>query len=144
VLSIVALWRSGRVRVLDMRMSLRKELVELRHALDELKSHIPAAVESRLRVSAAAGAMGGAVEEFDREATNDTATVTELQACLTTIEPIPWLAGYSTLEAKALDAYKVRIAVERLATKYQAAAEADTEVRKHLRDAMIARGNRPK
>jgi hypothetical protein len=82
LVSIAALWRAGRVRVLDLRTSLRKDAVELRLALDDLATTIPASVQSRMRVSAAASGMGGAMDQFRAEAEADGAAIAALRARL--------------------------------------------------------------
>jgi len=55
VVGVLALWRSGRRRVLDLRTGVRKDAAELRLSLELLSKAIPAAVHSRLCVSAATG-----------------------------------------------------------------------------------------
>ena len=142
LVSILALWRAGRVRVLDLRTDVRKDVVELRLALENLAATIPVAVQSRERVSAAAGMMGGAMEQFRAEARADTATVETLRGQLGGIEPIPLLASYNTVEAKAVTAQEVRVRVQALRDKYLAAADTDAKTREHLRASAIARRNR--
>ena len=55
VLSIVALWRTGRIRVLDLRTKTRKDLAELRQTLDHLLQSLPIRIQSRERAMAAIG-----------------------------------------------------------------------------------------
>ena len=96
-----------------------------------------------MRVAAAAGGMGGPVEQFRTDADADAAAVNATRARLDGIEPIPLLATYSAVEAKTVTAHDIRVRVQQLREKYTAAAEADGKVREHLRAATLAPGNRP-
>jgi hypothetical protein len=134
--SIAAFWRSGRVRVLDLRTELRKQAAELRLALKDLESTIPFAVESRERVTSVTG-QTGALQGFRQEAETDAAEVKALQAKVAGIEPIPFLAGYDAIEQRVVIAHEVSIRVTMLREKYTLAAEVDAEVRKHRREEML-------
>lgn len=142
LVSAFALWRSGRVRVLDLRTKIRKDAVELRVSLNDLlKAIIPLAVQSRTNVSSAAGRTG-ALDIFRTEAEADTATLNGLLAELKNIEPIGLLASYSDIEAKAVSVHEIGTRVKQLHEKYLAAADADEKIREHLRNAAIARVSR--
>jgi hypothetical protein len=143
LVAVVSLWRSGRSPVLAMRTSVRKDVAELRIWLDTLSATFPVAVQSRERVAAAAGGRGGALESFRESVRADQAEVARMRAQLDEIERMPRLYSYSTLEAKSVAAQEVRTRVLQLQEKYAAAAAADEATRKHLRDAAIARANRP-
>jgi hypothetical protein len=137
LLSAVALWRSGRVPVLDIRTSVRTDIAELRLRLDALSQTIPAAVQSRVRVAAATGS-GGATELFRQGAEADTATVRGLYEQLDRIARIPLLASYGQIEANSVAAREVRTRVEQLSAKYAAAAHEDAAAREHIREHMTA------
>jgi molybdopterin converting factor small subunit len=138
LVSILALWRAGRLRVLDLRTTLRNDAAELRLALENLAATIPAAVQSRERLAAATG-QAGAFQQFRLEAETDRATVETLRARLSGIEPIPLLASYDTVEAKVVTAHEVRLRVQQLREKYTAAAAGDAQEREYLRAAAEAR-----
>lgn len=138
LVSVLAWWRSDRVRILDIRTSVRKDVTELRLELDALSSRIPAALQSRERASAATG-RGGALDAFRTEAGIDSAAIEPLRAHLNQIERIRPLASYGEVEAKALTAHEIRTRVRQLAEKYDSAAREDERTREYLRNAMIAR-----
>src|SRR5262245_26231991 len=106
VLSIIAIWRTGRVRVLDLRTKLRKDAAELRVTLEGLAARIPVAVNSRANVTSVTQ-QTGALEGFRQEAEADAAEVKALQAKVQGIEPIPLLAGYGAIERRAVIAHEV-------------------------------------
>lgn len=139
LVSAVALWRSGRVRVLDRRTELRTDIADLWPRLRELEATIPAAVKSRTNASSAIGlGNSGAVAGFRAGAEEDAETVHGLKARLDEIGRIPWLATYGRIEAKVVAARTVRTRFEQLAEKYAAAAREDESTRQHVRDHMTA------
>jgi hypothetical protein len=102
-----------------------------------LAATIPVVVQSRTRVSAASGNVGGALQQFRTDADTDTAAVRDLRTRLEGIERIGMLTGYDAIERKVLIAHEVKIRVDQLAAKYLAAADADERVREHLRAAAL-------
>jgi hypothetical protein len=138
LVSPLALWRAGRVRVLDLRTTVHKDAAELRLALEDLAGTIPRAIQSREHVAAATG-QAGALQQFRTEADADIAAVAALRVRLSGIEPIRLLASYSTVEAKVVTAHEVRLRVQQLREKYKAAAAADAQEGEHLRAAVEAR-----
>jgi hypothetical protein len=137
----LALWRSGRIRVLDRRTELVRDVADLRLRFEEIERAIPFAVESRERVSAAIG-RGGALDIFHKEAGADAAAVGKLQDQLNAIGRARPLVRYRTVETKLIAAREVRTRLELLSEKYARAAQQDEAMRQHLRDAAAARANR--
>lgn len=78
------------------------------------------------------------ITQFLTEAERDSTTVAALRTRLDGIEPIPLLAGYSAVEAKAMTAHEVRVLVQQLREKYAAAADADGKVRAPARGGYCA------
>ncbi|HEV2471190.1 MAG TPA: hypothetical protein VGS41_00890 [Chthonomonadales bacterium] len=139
LVSVVALWRSGRVRVLDRRTELRGDLADLRPRVDALERVISDAVQSRVRANSAVGlGRSGAEVMFKKAAEDDSATVQEFRRELDEIDRVPVLAGYRRIEKKMVAARTLRTRFEQLADKYAAAAREDEATRKHLRDHMTA------
>jgi hypothetical protein len=141
LVSVVALWRAGRVRTLDLRINLRKDAVELRLALEKLTATIPAAIQSRSAIAAATG-QAGALQRFRNEAEADLPTVAALRARLDGIEPVPLFAGYGTVEAKVVAAHEVRLRMQELREKYATALAADEAARKQRYDEIMAHVHR--
>ena len=139
LVSVAALWRSGRVRVLDRRTEVRRDLADLRPRLDGLERSIPDAVQSRVRVNSAIGLGGsGAEEVFKKGADADLAAVREFRGQLDDIGRLRWLAGYGSVEEKLVAARTVRTRFEQLADKYAAAGRQDEATRKHIREHMTS------
>jgi hypothetical protein len=130
---------------------LRKYVIELRLGLDDLAAAIPVVVQSRERVSAPAGMMGGALagmmgealDQFRAEAQADKAAVEALRTRLDGIEPIRLFASFNTVQAKVVTAHEVRVRVQQLREKYADAAAVEARIREHLRAATVTRANRP-
>jgi type II secretory pathway component GspD/PulD (secretin) len=137
LLSAAALWRSGRVRVLDIRTNVRTDIAELRLRLDALSQAIPAATQSRANAASAIGT-GRAAQLFKQGADADIATIKGLTEQLDQIARISVLSSYSQIEAKSVAAREVRIRLEQLSAKYEAAADDDAATRKYLRESMSA------
>jgi hypothetical protein len=142
LVSVLAWWRSGRVRVLDLRTSVRKDVAELRVTLDDLAQTIPVAIQSRANVSAPIGHSGGPLQQFREGAKADASLIEDLRSRLAAAERVRLLASYSEVEAKAVALRTVRAHIELLQAKYLAAAAADEKVREHLRAAVRDRANR--
>lgn len=135
LVSAIALWRAGRVRVLDRRMELRKDVADLWPRLRELKAAMLAAVQPRTHALAA---LGLARSEQELLASADADAVDVLRARLDEIGRLPWFATHRTIEAKIVAARTVRTQFELLADKYVAAAREDKDTRQHVRDHMSA------
>jgi hypothetical protein len=91
LVSVLAWWRSGRVRILDIRTNVRRDVAELRLDLDALSTQITRGVQSRIAASAPTGG-GGALEAFRRDADTDSAAIGPLRIQLNEIEKIRPLA----------------------------------------------------
>lgn len=133
----LAFWRSGRVRTLDLRATVRRQCAELQLALESLNTTIPAAVESRARIAAMTG-QTGALQHFRAEADSDKASVEELKNRVDGISRIRVFVGYRAVEKRAVDAYDISTQVRKLREKYQRAADADNDVRRRRQDDVLA------
>ena len=141
LVSILALWRVGRGRALDLRTSALKDVAELRSTLGDLLEKIPPAVQSRRNVAAALGNTG-ATERFRGEADADS---NEIQGLLTRLNDAAQTsahAPYSDIEQMALTAREVRTRAQQLSEKYAAAWAQDEASREYLRRAAADRVNR--
>lgn len=115
LISAIALWRSGRVRVLDRRTELRKDLADLWPRLGGLKAVIRAASTPRTHAMAAVGLVRS---EQELLAAPDADAVKVLRALIDEIGRIPWFATSGKIEAKIVAARTVRTRFELLADKY--------------------------
>ena len=142
VVAAAGFWRSGRVRVLDLRTAVLKDAAELGIALEGLSKTVPAAVRSRTNLSAATGNTGGALQLFREEAEADLATLRGLRNRLDQVKRVRLFSSYSAIEAKAVSVNEVRTRVRHLTEKYQAAACADDKLREEHRKAATERFNK--
>ena len=133
----LAYWRAGRVRTLDLRATVGRQCAELLLGLEALATTIPAAVESRARIAAITG-QGGALQHFRTEADSDRATVEELRKRVDSIKRKRFFVGYRAVEKRAVAAYEMSTQVRRLREKYQRAADADSEARRHRQSEVLA------
>jgi hypothetical protein len=142
LLSAFALWRTGRVRVLDLRLTVRKTIAELSVELEHLSERLEYGVQSRTRVAAASGEGGGNVEIFRQAADADRAELQALRSTLEKLNRLPPLAFYSHIEDRAVGAQRIRTRLTQLSEKYAAALREDDARRARIRDRMDAAVNR--
>ncbi len=132
-MSIVAFWRGGRVRVLDRRTELLKDIADLRPRLESLERSISNAVQSRVNASAAIGsALSGAVQAFKDAAVLDTVDVGVLRAQLEETSRLPFFQTYGRIEARMVLVRELRTRFEGLAEKYAGAAREDAATRQQV------------
>jgi hypothetical protein len=142
--AVAAFWRAGRVRVLDLRTTARKEVAELRVILDELFRQVPFRIQSRERAWSAIGmALSGAMQEFRTTAESPITEIRQLQAQLGELEAVPALATYNAVEAKVVALRAVHARIQQLSDKYAVAAREDDATREHVRKAALDRASRP-
>jgi hypothetical protein len=134
LVSAIAPWRAGRVRVLDRRMVLRRDVAGLWPRLRELKDAI-AMVQPRPHTLAALGLTRSAQE---LRASADADAIDVLSAQLDEIGRLPRFVTYEQIEAKIVAARTVRARFELLADKYAAATREDGSTRQRVRDHMSA------
>ena len=138
LIAALAYWRSGRVRTLDLRTTVRRQCAELQLGLETLAAAIPAAVESRARIAAITGKTG-ALEHFRTEAESDRAAIEGLRKRFDRIRRISVFTGYEGVESRAVAAYEMGTQVKKLRDKYQRATDADNEARRQRQDEVLAR-----
>lgn len=136
--SLIALWRSGRNRVLDLRTAVRKEVSALRVEIDAMPGRIAGAMQSRRAIGAATG-MTGAHMAFQTMCEADLTAVEGLRSQIVNADHIPFWATYSDVEAKMLTASEVRGRLTQMSEKYKAARTEDEKMSDQLRAARIAR-----
>ena len=118
LLSLLALWRTARFKVLDLRTQLRRDVAELRVTMDEMVAHINRA----LQPTAERPIESAALQALQREADMDSLQLEALRGRLNEINVVPPLASYKTLEAKCALAQAIRTRVHQLADKYSPGA----------------------
>jgi len=118
LLSLLALWRTARFKVLDLRTQLRRDVAELRVTMDEMVTHINRAVQP----TAEHPIESPALQALRREADLDSLQLGALRGCLNEINVVTPFASYKTLEAKCALAQAIRTRVHQLADKYSPAA----------------------
>ena len=129
--AFLALWRSGRARVLDLRTSVLKDQAQARLEIDELTEKIRRCLKSREVVCAMTG-QSGALEHFRGEVAADTAELDRLHSRLAGIGWVSGLANYQKAEEIAVAVHELRGRVQQLREKY-AAAWAEDEVQRQRR-----------
>lgn len=144
VIAALAYRRAGRVRVLDRRTELLKDIADLRPRLECLERSIPDAVQSRLNASSATGsALGGAAQAFKQDAGVDTVEIGVLRGRLEEMSRLPFFQTYARIEARMVSVREVRTRFEVLSEKYAAAAREDAATRLQVsqqRTALTAAG----
>jgi hypothetical protein len=138
---VIALWRSGRVRVLDRRTEFRREAAELRVELGDLLTEIEAGKASRRRIAAMNG-QAGALQHFLECAEADIETVKGLQRKLADQEPIPFFTGYGSIGQRLVIAQEVSTRLKLMRPVYAKAAAADDEARRDRRSEVMAQVSR--
>jgi hypothetical protein len=118
LLSMLALWRAARGKALDLRMTLRRDVAELRVMMDELVGRINRA----LQPTAERAADSAALQALRREADTDSAQLEALRGRLNEINVVPPLCSYRALESKCTVAQAIRTRVGQLTDKYSPAA----------------------
>lgn len=118
LLSLLALWRTARFKVLDLRTQLRRDVAELRVTMDEMVAHINRA----LQPTAEQPIESAALQALRREADMDSLQLEALRGRLNEINVVATFASYKTLEAKCALAQAIRTRVHQLADKYSPAA----------------------
>jgi hypothetical protein len=137
LIAALAYWRSGRVRTLDLRTTVRRQCAELQSGLETLAAAIPAAVDSRARITAMTG-QTGALEHFRTEADSDRAAIEELSKRVDSLKRIRFLTGYRAVEKRAVIAYEIGTQVRQLRDKYKRAADTDNETRRHRQGEVLS------
>ena len=122
IVSAIALWRSGRIRVLDMRTAIRRDIAELEAQLKPLRQKIYKATELRKldatltnRASAPPSMLQAAMEADLRE-------LDGLLEKLNVISQIPLLTGYGTIERKVVALSESRVKAVQIMNKYAKAS----------------------
>jgi hypothetical protein len=114
LLSLLALWRTARFKVLDLRTQLRRDVAEVRVTMDEMVAYINRA----LRPTAERPIESSALQALRREADRDSLQLEALRGRLDEINVVRPLSSYKTLEAKCALARAIRTRVGQLADKY--------------------------
>jgi hypothetical protein len=117
VLSLLALWRTARFKVLDLRTQLRRDVAELRVTMDEMVAHINRALQPTTERPTESAAL----QALQREADTDSLQLEALRGRLNEINVVAPLASYKTLEAKCALTQAIRTRVHQLADKYSPA-----------------------
>ena len=138
VVSGFAIWRGGRVRVLDRRLEARKRVAELRVEVEHLVKQVQFAVQSRTNISAAIG-MGGSgnLQYFRETAEADLAELRELRSAIETLKSVPavpLIGLYARVEDCLVRAHGIGVSIQKLSDKYAAALAEDEAERTRIRD----------
>jgi len=118
LLSMLALWRTLRFKVLDLRTQLRRDVAELRVTMDEMVAHINRA----LQPTAERPIESSALQALRREADLDSLQLQALRARLNEINVVAPFSSHKTLETKCALTQAIRTRVRQLAEKYSSAA----------------------
>ena len=118
LVSLLALWRTARFRVLDLRTQLRRDVAELRVTMDEMVAHI----NRSLQPTAERPIESAALQAHKREADMDSLQLEALRGRLNEINVVAPFASYKTLEVKCAIAQAIRTRIHQLADKYSPVA----------------------
>jgi len=118
LLSLLALWRTACVGVLNLRAELRRHVAELRVTMDELIGRLNHALQSAVERPIDHTTL----QELRREVDIDSVQLEALRGRLSEINVVaPWCSR-KTLEAKSAAAGAIGTRVHQLVNKYPAAA----------------------
>jgi hypothetical protein len=131
--ALVALWRTGRVRVLDLRLTVRKGIAEIGVDVDHLARRLEYAVQSRTGVASATG-QAGALQAFREQAEADRAEIQAMRQRLQDLNRLSMFATYLQVEDRAVGLETVRTLYRQLSEKYDAAIRDDDAQRTYLRE----------
>ena len=118
LLSLFALWHSGRMGALTLRAELRREVAELRVTMDELIGRMNRALQSAAEPPIDSAALRALRDELD----GDSVQLEALRGRLSEINVVAPLCSLKTLEAKRAIARAIHTRIQQLAEKYPSAA----------------------
>ena len=142
IAGVIAYRRSNKIKSLDLRLELRKAVVELQASYSELDGLMDRSHRSRTNVSAARGRTGsGEMEEWNSDVETDRATVAQLSEAIPNEGEKFKTLNTEDLESKLVDIHKTQVEVNQIRDRYNAALLEDDRQRDHIRE--DARVHRP-
>ena len=133
IAGVIAYRRSNKIKSLDLRLELRKAVVELQASYSELDGLMDRSHRSRTNVSAARGRTGfGETEEWNRDVETDRATVAQLSEAIPNDGEEFKTLNAEELESKLVDIHKTQGEVNQIRDKYHAALLEDDRQRDHI------------
>lgn len=130
--SILAWWRVGQVKSLDLRIELAKAEVEINAIVKDLPEFLELSRRSRERITAATGQSGvfqGWIEQWN----TDFKTVQSFSAWLPPVNQKISKLSQTELEAKLINAVRLQTQARLLKEKYTVEIAADDKERDNIR-----------
>ncbi|WP_321929969.1 hypothetical protein [Paraburkholderia guartelaensis] len=128
----LALLKSSRVKSLDMRLELRKELGSAHHALKSLPELLEYADTSR-RAIYAQGGQGGALVRWEQDLTADRTEIRNIAAEVRDEDADFTALSDKQLEAAIVATHNQVLRLEAFVSKYRDAVAADDDRRRDIR-----------
>lgn len=130
----VALWRTGRMKSLDLRIELRRLENELRNVVEDLPELLRLAGSSHQHVAAATGRYNsGHFQQWLRELGDDRTTVDSMVQRLPPTDANHSSLSHQELEEKLSSTHEQLIQAKAMRDKYRAVLSADDRERDHIR-----------
>jgi hypothetical protein len=140
ILGYIGYRRTEQLKALDLRVELRKLLVDLHSRVAEFPELLELAKRSRTRVASATGMyQSGAMEKWLADWDSDRMLERDLRAQLPEAGQSYLSASQTDLEASLIRLHALRAQVVGLHDKYMASLAADDKKRDHLREDMRVR-----
>jgi len=134
IMGYIGYRKSKDIKSLDLRLELRKAVVELQASYSELDGLIDRSHRSRTIVAAARGRHGtGEMDEWNRNVEIDRATIAQLSDAIPNEGEEFKNLNTEELESKLVDIHKTQGEVNQIRDRYNAAMIEDDRQRDHLR-----------
>ncbi len=137
VVAILAFKRSGEIKSLDLRVSCKKDIVELDELIDSLRSTFEKSKESRPRILSAIGKFrSGSMVVWQQQVDADMNTIQELLNRRDTIQPKIDQTDPVRLEALLVNVHEIKVKVISLLDKYENELKKDEIESNRLKDSI--------
>lgn len=134
IAGVIAYRRSNKIKSLDLRLELRKAVVELQASYSELYGLMDRSHRSRTNVNAAIGMFrSGAMKKWNSDVETDRATVAQLSEAIPNEGEEFKTLNAEELESKLVDIHKTQVEVNQIRDKYNAALQEDVRQSDHIR-----------
>lgn len=146
IMGYVSYRRSNEIRSLDLRIELKRALVEAHSACCSLQDKMVTANNSKMAVAAAIGMLGsGAMQNWNNAYASDQDALKQLANDLPAENSSFEGLSLKSLEAKLVKVHRTSVELDSISQKYSDALVRDDEERRHLReDKRAERNDRPR
>ena len=135
VIASISLYKTSKIKSLDLRLELKRIVLDMSFLHEELKAILARALRSRQQTSAALGRFkSGEMQQWALEHANDTETWEKLGEKLPDKETSYNNLSKDKLEKKLIETHELKIKLESLKEKYTSSMAKDEEDSQFLRD----------